>query len=385
MTVELVRVPDGARLWGERYDRGGVDVWAIQEDIARRVATAVAGRLAPLERARLGRPPTTSPEAYDHYLRGNYHLSERSPRALTHAVEEYGAATRIDMGFAAALARLAYAHALLVDWGFGYAGLPPESLLARGLDASDRALRQDSSASEAWMARGYLLTFRHPRAFDGATAAFSRATALDSTNAEAYHQYGWVLAQVGRDSDAATAYLRALALEPERAITLHHIALLRTMQRRFAEARGWLDSALVVSPGFVAAYSDRARLHLLLGQVTEARADAATALRLGSPASRLWVEATMALVESREGMRQSALARVERFVREAEAPPVDADYIDVAAALAIAGDHERALAIVERVRPRGPRLWSVLRRPELDPIRSHPRFRRVLEDSRPPE
>jgi len=385
VTVELVRVPGGDRVWGDRYERGGVDLWAIEEDIARSVATAVAGRLAPGERARLGQQPTASPDAYDHYLRGNYHLAQRSPGALARAVEEYTAAVRLDARFTPALARIAYAYALFLDWDLDYAGLPPESLLARGLDASDRALRRDSSTSEAWMARGYLLTFRHPQTFEGATAAFERSLALDSANAEAYHQYGWILAQLARDTAAAAMYLRALAVEPDRAITLRDLAMLRTMERRFAEARRWLDSTLVVSPGFFVAYADRATVDLQLGNLTQARADAETALRLSPPPSRVWGETAVALVEAHEGTPCGAIARVEPFAREALARPRGSvmDAYLVSSALATAGDTDRALAVVERVRPRGARLWFFLRGPMLDPIRTHPRFQRVVEESRP--
>ncbi|MGH7546977.1 MAG: tetratricopeptide repeat protein [Gemmatimonadales bacterium] len=386
VTVELVRLPGGDRLWGERYERSGVDAWAIQEDIARGVGTAVAGRLAPSERARLGRQPTASPDAYDHYLRGNYHLAQRSPSALARAVAEYTAAVRIDARFSGALARIGYAYALFLDWDLDYAGLPPDSLLFRGLDASDRALTQHPSASEAWMARGYLLAFRHPQTFDGATAAFERAITLDSANAEAYHQYGWILAQLARDSAAAATYLRTLAVEPDRAITLRDLAMLRMMQRRFAEARRWLDSAIVVSPGFFVAYADRAKVHLQLGELAQARADAETALRLSPLPSRAWGETAVALVEAREGNSRAALARVEPLARDALERPhasVVGDAYRVAGALATAGDHERALTIVERVRPRGARLWFFLRGPELDPIRAHPRFQRVVEESRP--
>src|SRR2546428_747026 len=61
VTVELVRASSGARLWGEQYDRAAADLLEIEEDIARAVATGIAGRLLPAERASLAVRPTRNP------------------------------------------------------------------------------------------------------------------------------------------------------------------------------------------------------------------------------------------------------------------------------------------------------------------------------------
>ncbi len=209
VTVNLVRASSGLQLWGEQYDRENADVLAIEEDVARAVATAIAGRLLPGERASLAARPTREPTAYDHFLRGNYALAQRNPRALARAIAEYEAAARLDPGFAAALARTAYAYGLYLDWAWEYPGVPAESVLARGFGAADRALREDSTASDAWMAIGYLRTFRHPRTFENAKAAFERAIALDPRNAEAHHQFGSILRWLGEDAAAAETFARA--------------------------------------------------------------------------------------------------------------------------------------------------------------------------------
>src|SRR5437867_1364109 len=127
------------------------DLLAIEEDVASAVATAVAGRLLPRERASLAVRPTANREAYDHFLRGNYCLARRIPRAVATAIEEYQAAARLDPAFTTALARAAYGYALYLDWGWAYPGAPPETLLARGLDAASRVLAVDTAATDAWM------------------------------------------------------------------------------------------------------------------------------------------------------------------------------------------------------------------------------------------
>jgi len=70
VNVELLRARDGVQLWADAYDRTDADLLAIEEDVARAVASAIAGRLLPGEQATLAARPTQNPEAYDHLLRG---------------------------------------------------------------------------------------------------------------------------------------------------------------------------------------------------------------------------------------------------------------------------------------------------------------------------
>src|SRR2546425_10780611 len=87
--------------------------------------------------------------------------------------------------------------------------------------AADEALRRDPSNSDAWLARGYLLEFRHPHTWDGVMAAFARAVSLDPRNAEAWHQMGDAASDMGDDSTAVTAWRRAPATAPRRPLTLN--------------------------------------------------------------------------------------------------------------------------------------------------------------------
>ncbi len=384
VTVELVRAAGGDRLWGDAFDRSESDLLAIEEDIARAVATGVAGRLLPAEWAALAMRPTRSAEAYDHFIRGNYYLGQRTARAVARSVEEYRGAVQLDPTFSRALARIAYSYALFLDWGWDYPGVPPESLLARGFAASDRALRLDSTDSDSWMARAYLLGQRNTKTLASVTEAFERAIALDPRNAEAHHQYGSILVSLGRDSAAAAAYLRALELEPERPITLLQLGGLRAMERRYDESLQWLDSALQVDPGFVYGYAARALHRLEAGQTMQARGDAEVAVRLGAGYPG---QAALATVEAREGDIVRARTRIDSLLRG----PVDSLHPDATEglflswALVALNERERAIDLLERVRPRGWGLWYYLRLHGLDPLREHPRFQRLVEDARPIE
>jgi len=382
VTVELVNAATGDRMWGQQYDRAEADLLGIQEDIAVTIATAIGGRLLPAERSSLTQRPTRDPGAYDHFVKGNYFLGQRTAPAVGRAIDEYRAALQLDPSFTEALARVAYSYALFLDWGWRYPNASPESLLARGFAAADSALRQDSTSSDAWMARAYVLAMSGTRTTAPAIAAFERAIALDPRNAEAYHQYGWVLMGLERDSASAEANLRALELDPARFATMLNLAALRTVQRRYDEGLRWMDSALSGEPGLAYLYAWRALSRLTVGRASEARLDAELAIRLGSLA---YGEAALAAVEAHEGDVVSARRRVNSVLREGvdSLRPHSREALFIGLALVALNERERAIQLFERVRPRDWQLAYRLRYAGLDPIRADPRFQRLVKEARP--
>jgi len=383
VSVHLVGTVDGFRVWGADYDRGAEDLLSLEEDIAREVATGIAGRLAPAERAVLGARPTRNPAAYHHYLRGNFYIAQRTETAMLRAIEEYEAALRLDPRLVKARARIAYTYALALDGEWRLGGLSPDSELTRGLAAVDRALALDSSDADAWMARGYLMFFRNPRDLEGAVPAFERAVALDPNNDEAYHQFGYVLWTLGQDSTAVEAFRRALAIDPGRLSTMQHLGWLYLERRQFEVARRWLDSAIAQDPGFLLAYDPRTRLRLLLGDTTGARADAQVLQRLQWDPSI--VDAIEAIIAAQRGDTGTAAAHIATVMRQAPdtlAPSPRAG-VALAAVLAAAGDPERSIILLERISPSA-YVWCHLRAPEFDTIRRDPRFERLVAALRPP-
>ncbi len=378
VTVELVRAANGVHVWGEQYDRRDADVLAIEEAVSRAVVTSITGRLLPGERATLASRPTTSTEAFDHFLRGNHFLAQR---VVARAVTEYEIAARLDPQFADALARSALGYGLSLDWDL-YSDVPSDSLLARGEAAAERALQLNPRSSDAWMARGYLLSFRHPLTYEGGAEALRRAIALEPRNAEAFHYRGMTLFELGDDSAAAAALHHALAIDPLRPITLMYLGRMEIIAHRYAAALRWLDSALTVEPGFAIALGHRLRVRLLQGDTTQARRDAQVLAGMGVNDFGL-TASVLALVEARTGDTLAARVRLDRELGTSAAGGLGyrrAGWLTVG--LVAADETERALGLLEGLRP-SRRLWDVLRYPEFDAIRSNPRFQRLVEESRP--
>jgi TolB-like protein len=389
VTAELARAASGDRVWGQQYDRGDGDVFAVQEDIARGVATGVAGRLLPAEAAALAARPTRNNEAYDRMLRGDVLLARRDPASVRGAIAEYEAAGRLDPSLASPWARIGLADAIRLYWGWGDGTPPPDSILANGWAAVERALALDSSSSDGWMARGYLLMFRHPRTWDGAEQAMRRAVALNPRNAEAWQQLGDLLGieSVGHPAadsvqrEAMIAYQRALAIEPSRPTTLKVLANIQPTGR---ERLVLLDSALVINPADYSIYFFRATALLALGDTAGARSSADQIVRLSSEGARTTGAAFRAMLAVAFGDTADARSRVTALLRQLpQAGPLEMwTGSGLAATLWQLGDRHGALAILERV-PRGAMTWGLNYATLRLLDRSDPAQRRLYEENRP--
>ncbi len=385
--AHLVNAGNGFRAWGETYDQSAEDLLSLEEEIARQVVIAIAGRLAPAAQAALARRSTELPEAHEHFLRGNYYLAKRSVTGLDQAIEEYDQAARLDPRFTRAIAREAYALALSFQLGWTLPDIPRDSVRTQVATLTSRALKQDSTVSDVWLAQAYALFLLDPTSLHEMGAALERALLIDSRNSEALTQAGFLARVQGHDSAARAFALRSLAIEPERPITLSALGLLSFLERRYVEASQWLDSSLHVNPEFYLGYTRRARVRLMLGDLGGARADAQAALRLAGADSSLGL-ALLAMVDVRSGDSSAARNHVRGalrvFARTYARPVVYEEHLLPIAALVVVGDRTGAVSALERVRPKGAGFWAGLRAPEFDPLRGDARFQQFTRDSQPP-
>jgi tetratricopeptide (TPR) repeat protein len=235
------------------------------------------------------------------------------------------------------------------------------------------------------MARGYLLGFRHPRTLDGVLEALKRATELDSTNAEAWHQYASWLTGVGEFDAGLVALRRARAIEPGRAVTWLQEAQVLEIQRQDAAALRSYDSAVAIDPDFYAAYFQRTWVRLRAGDFAGAQADAQAALRSSPPGEAYYGLAPMAAVAAYRGDTAAArqfMARAVAPYGNRAAPPLVVEVL--AFGFTASGDRDLALAWIERASPRGALMWWNMLFPALDTLRGDPRFRRMLDANRSP-
>jgi TolB-like protein/DNA-binding winged helix-turn-helix (wHTH) protein/Flp pilus assembly protein TadD len=235
VTAQLIEMRTNTHLWAETYDRELSDVFAIQSDIAQRIATALEAKLAPEEKARLDAKPTTSSEAYVLYLTAlgtdNYFEAEKI----------YMQAVALDPGFA-----LAYAHASILNSQF----TEDRAHKAKARAQAEEALRLSPALGEAHMALGLCLYWGEKK-YDAALKEFEVAAAASPNNAEIYGYVGGIYRRQGRWRESRASYERALSLDPRNHSIAFQVANNYLFMRDWPAAAAGFNRALAIKPNFV--------------------------------------------------------------------------------------------------------------------------------------
>ena len=208
VSAQLIDTHDGYHLWAERYDGGTSDVFAIQEEIARKIVQALRVELSEKERRRLASVARADIEAYDFFLRGLQFFYRARRQDLDFAIAMFRRAAQLDPSFARAFAGQAYCHCYLFFYHGGERGH-----LEAALAASERALELDPDLADAHAAHAYALSL--DRRFDEAELEFEVAIALDESLFEAFFFYGRMRIAQGRFDDAARRFRRAAEVKPD--------------------------------------------------------------------------------------------------------------------------------------------------------------------------
>ena len=381
VSAELIRASGGAQVWGRQFDQAGDDVFAIQEAVAREVATGIVGRLLPNEVRTLAERPTASPAAYEAFLRGNFHVARRDSAGVARAVQEYETALRADPAYTDALSRVAMAYGIAYLNGLRI-GLPADTVAARATSAAVEAVRRAPNSSDAWVAMGVARLAARPRSLAGAREAFERAITLDPTSAEPHHLLGFTLALLGQDSAGLEHDRQALAIEPARPITLMHFVQYAIKTGRYAEARRWVDSALVLDRDFYLARATLATLLLLSGDTVRARAEVE---RWSDLPPLRGVAAPARQVLTLSGLDSAAARRLLGEVRATIPADLPASLAAYTAMFVMAASRDPGIVmdVLEAARPRERFLHYLMTAVIFDPIRSDPRFARLFREVSP--
>jgi adenylate cyclase len=205
VTVQLVDVVGGYQSWSQRFDGNVADVFDIQDDIARAVATELRGALGASSQQALRRPETT-PEAYECFLRGRQLLRSHDEVRCGAAERALGRAIALDPTYAPAYAALAQVHAFIAEW---YGG--GESAREAADRASARAVELGPDLAEAHVARAAVWAMRGD--YPAAERAYQEAIRRSPQSFDAHYHLARVYVQTGQDGRAAETFARAAALQ----------------------------------------------------------------------------------------------------------------------------------------------------------------------------
>jgi serine/threonine protein kinase/Flp pilus assembly protein TadD len=208
ISVQLVNVVDGYQLWAERYDRELQDVFAIQEEIADSIVSALEVTLSPRERRAIKQVATADVRAYERYLRGRQYFRQFRRKSIEFAKTMFARAIEIDPNYAGAYAGLADCHSYLyMFWDV------TDEHLREADRASRKAVELDPELAEAHVARGVAISLgkRH----DEAGEEFETAIRLNPRFFEAYYFCARGHYARGHSEQAVDWFQRAIEARPE--------------------------------------------------------------------------------------------------------------------------------------------------------------------------
>lgn len=266
VTVQLIRASSDSHLWAETYDRKLTDIFAVESEVAEKIARSLRAQLTGAEQQAVAAQPTANAEAYEAYLRGLalWNKIQTSPQDLDKTVLYFDRAVQLDPKFALAWASLSAAQT------YTYAEFdrtPPR--LAQAKQALDAALRLAPDSGDSQFALG-LYRYRGLLDYEGALAAFAKARSQASNRVEALEFSAYVKRRQGKWEQALALHAQSLELDPRNPILLSESALTYRALRRFQEARKLLDRAIEIEPTPSSLHVQESETYLAQGEIEKA-------------------------------------------------------------------------------------------------------------------
>lgn len=368
--ADLVRVADGAQLWGERYSRKFSDLMVVQQDIASEILDGLRLKLSGVEEQQLNKRYTQNPEAHQLYLQAEYHRNRARPDDLKRSIELFNLAIARDPNYALAYVGLASAYRSLPAYG----AMTPQEAYPRAREAANRALSIDPSMAAAHVPLASI-KFVYDWDFPGAEVEYKRAIQLKPNSAEAHFAYANFLTAMTRFDEALNEYKIAKRHDPLSANIMSSTAWSLYAAGRFDEALEQSREALDRDPNHASSYLHMGEIYTMQGRYDEAF----DALQKAKQMSRdPLVDVALGHAYAVSGRTEAArrvLVELEARSRSGEVAPFLLAVVHTAL-----GEKEEALRLLEQSYEEHSN-WMVLLKVgrRLTPLHSDPRFTKLVE------
>ena len=372
ITAQLIDAATEEHLWSETYDRNLEDAFAIQSDLAKRIAKALKIRILQSETLRLANKATGIPEAYSLYLKGRHSLNTRTERGLKDAIQHFESSIRHDPNFALAYTGLADAYSILASYSLEY--VPPREGFPKAKTAAEKALSIDDHLAEAHASLG-LVKFYYEWDWSPAEAEFKKALELNPGYAQAHQYYADFVKSFGRFDEALLEMKKALALDPLSYSINTGIGHVLYLSRQYDQAIDQYRKIVESDPAFVPARLWFGRPYMQKGMFKEAIEQSEEAVKLSNQSTVSL--ATLGQAYASGGQKTEARKILDRLIERSKKQYVPSYWI--ALVHMSMGNKDEAFAYLERAyHERSSWLVWANVEPRFDPLRSDPRFTSII-------
>src|SRR5215472_2854429 len=390
ISVELLDTDDGHQIWGTHFEQQRSQVLNLQEQISREIADKLSLHMSSGDKQKLvSRLADRYPEnstAYQDYLRGRYYWSKRSADGLQLAVQHFQQAIQQDSKFALAYTGLADSYAFSTLIG-GPEALPPAQAMPRAKEAAAKALSLNPSLAEAHASMGHALQ-NNDWDWRGAEHEYQEAIRLNPNYASAHHWYAFLLMQTGRRDEAIREALQAEQLSPFEPPIVAGVCRQYFLARQFDLAIQECLRTIQIDPNYVPgrielgmAYEAQGMFKQALAEYMLARQSIQTFANLaGNPAAGKSpsVEALLGHVYAMSGETAKAEQQLRDLETMANHRYVAPSYMAIICA-ALGKKNEAFTWLNQSYELRSEHLLYLKVEPEVDPLRSDPRFADLVQ------
>ncbi len=234
IAARAVRVADDSILWSQTFDRPTRDIFAVQDEVARAVVSALQLTLASTPDSTRNVGGTTNLAAYEAYALGRYHWNLRTADGMIQATAAFKKAIAADSNYALAWSGLADTYVLSVPGEYSVPGVTSAAILPQAEAAARRAIAIAPTLGEAYASLGEVLEKLEREA--ESLAALERSIALSPGYATGHQWYSYGLLSEGRYDEGVREMELAHKLDPLAHVITLSLAMAYDGAERFAEA-----------------------------------------------------------------------------------------------------------------------------------------------------
>jgi TolB-like protein/Flp pilus assembly protein TadD/predicted Ser/Thr protein kinase len=387
VSAELIDARTIAQIWGEQYARAAADIVSVSEEIARDISQRLRPTLTQDVEQRIARRYTENPDAFAHYARSLQQVSLGTRAEFGRAIAEAEKALVEDLrqrallpgpgasgtppgqkepGYALAYARLARLYTRQAYLGFD----PSEEDHAKAKSAADFALQMDETLAPAQDALAFVKFF-YEWDWPAAERGFRKALRLGPDDDETRRDYAWFLMAMGRTQEAVDEMRRACDLNPESGILSAQLAEHLFWAGRYDDAVAELERTRRLAPASASAALVAACIQSRRGRHADAIASYLDYQVLVEEESTM--SPPLALFYAAAGKRDEAAAILRRTA------PGGISAAQMGWVYAALGDKDQAFKWLGRaIDQHAANMIWIRSQPWFDPLRSDPRFPRLL-------